>query len=69
MIREIEIAGLVLRNVDAVVIHSQSAPLLLGQSAIQKLGKVSISGNTLTINSYSNQTKVKGNLMPRTRLQ
>ena len=32
--------------------HQQSAPLLLGQSAIQKLGKVSISGNKLTIQSF-----------------
>lgn len=50
-LREIEIGGITLRNIEAVVIHEQSAPLLLGQTAIQKLGKVSISGNALTIAS------------------
>lgn len=51
ILKKIEIGGLVLTDVEAVVIHQQSAPLLLGQSAIQKLGKVSISGNQLTISS------------------
>mgnify|MGYP002624143054 CR=1 FL=1 len=51
-LKTIEIGGLVLHDVEAVVMHQQSAPLLLGQSAIQKLGKVSISGNKLTITSY-----------------
>lgn len=50
----IEIGGLVLNDVEAIVIHQQSAPLLLGQSAIQKLGKVSISGNKLSIQTYGN---------------
>ena len=48
-LKTIEIGGQILKNVEAVVIHGQSAPLLLGQSAIQKLGKVSISGNKLII--------------------
>lgn len=51
-LKTIEIGGLVLHDVEAIVMHQQSAPLLLGQSAIQKLGKVSISGNKLTITSY-----------------
>ena len=51
-LKTIEIGGLVLHNVEAIVMHQQSAPLLLGQSAIQKLGKVSISGDKLTITSY-----------------
>lgn len=53
-LREIKIAGLVLKDVDAVVTHSFGAPLLLGQSAIQKLGTIQINGNELTILDHSN---------------
>lgn len=49
VIKDIEIAGLHISNVEAVVMQSQSAPLLLGQSAIQKLGKISIDANVLSI--------------------
>lgn len=55
-IRDLEIAGLHLYDVKAVVSSSQSAPLLLGQSAIQKLGPVTIEGSDLIIDigsSYS----------------
>ena len=48
-IKDIEIQGMHLRNVEAVVIDGQNAPLLLGQSAIKKLGGFSISGNKLII--------------------
>ena len=48
-IKDIEIEGIHLTNVRAVVIDGQNAPLLLGQSAIQKLGPVEIKGNVLTI--------------------
>ena len=54
LLKEIKIAGLVLRNVEAVVTHSFGAPLLLGQSAIQKLGRIQISGNELTIIEHEN---------------
>ena len=50
-LRDIEIAGLHLKDVEAVVVVGQHAPLLLGQSAIQQLGLVSIRGNKLIINS------------------
>lgn len=50
-LQDIEIAGLHLRNVDAVIIEGQNVPLLLGMSAIQKLGKVTLSGNKLIIDS------------------
>lgn len=53
-IKELLLGGVTLSNVEAVVIHQQSAPLLLGQSAIQKLGLVSIHENQLIINQYSN---------------
>lgn len=49
-LRDVEIAGLHLRNVKATVIDGQNAPLLLGQSAIQALGSVTIRGNLLIIN-------------------
>lgn len=53
IIRDIEIDGLHLRNVEASVIEGQNAPLLLGQSAIQQLGSVTIDGNRLIINDNS----------------
>ena len=48
-LREIEVGGIKIRNVKASIIKSMSAPLLFGQSAIQKLGPIQISGNKLTI--------------------
>ncbi len=39
-IRDVEFGGLHLSNVRASVVKSQRAPLLLGQSALQKLGKI-----------------------------
>ena len=51
-LKDIEISGLHIKNVQAVVISGQNAPLLLGQTAIQKLGKISLNGNKLIINDY-----------------
>ena len=51
VLRDVEISGLHLKNVDAVVIEGQNVPLLLGLSAIQKLGKVTLQGNRLIIDS------------------
>ena len=48
-IKDIEIQGIHLYNVKAVVVDGQNAPLLMGQSAIQKLGSVEINGSTLLI--------------------
>ena len=48
-LKEIEIAGLKLRNVEALVTQNFGAPLLLGQSVIQKLGAIQIQGNELII--------------------
>lgn len=58
-IKDIEISGLHLKNVQAVVISSQNAPLLLGQSAIQKLGHISLNGNKLIINDYEGDYSVE----------
>lgn len=48
-LKDIEISGIHIKNVQAVVLSSQNAPLLLGQSAIQKLGQISLNGNKLII--------------------
>ena len=56
-LRMVEIGGLSLENVSAVVVPTQNAPLLLGQSVIQRLGKVSIDGNYLVIHNANNYTE------------
>jgi len=50
-IRELEIFDRTLYNVEASIINNLNAPLLLGQSVIQELGKIEIDyrNNTLTI--------------------
>ena len=50
-LKKIDINGLVLNNVEASIINSDSAPLLLGQSALSRLGKIQIDykNSTLTI--------------------
>ena len=49
VLRELEIAGVKLHNVSASIVQNLDAPLLLGQSAIQKLGAIRLEGNKLTI--------------------
>lgn len=56
IIREIEIDGIFLKNISATVINNDSAPLLLGQSALKELGKISISGKTLIIEDQHQNT-------------
>jgi len=53
-LRDIEIAGMHLSNVKAVVVEGQKAPLLLGQTAIKELGRISIDGDRLTIHNIDN---------------
>lgn len=53
-LRDIEIQGLHLYNIQAVVIGTQNAPLLMGQSAIQKLGTIQLNGSLLTIHNEDN---------------
>lgn len=61
ILRDIEIGGLHLYDVEASIIEGQRAPLLLGQTAIQKLGKISIEGNELIINDgYSEDCTPNG---------
>jgi clan AA aspartic protease (TIGR02281 family) len=51
-LRSIVIGGKELRNVKASIVHSATAPLLLGQSVLERFGNVSV--------NYSNQTLVLG---------
>jgi clan AA aspartic protease (TIGR02281 family) len=41
-LREVKIGDAVLRNIEASVTHSQSAPLLLGQSVMERFGVIAI---------------------------
>lgn len=45
----VEIGGIVLHNVEATVVDNIQAPLLLGQTALAKFGKISIDYDNLTI--------------------
>lgn len=49
ILKRISIGGCMLYDVTAVITPNQDAPLLLGQSAIQKLGKISIKDHYLII--------------------
>ena len=45
-LREIKIGDAILRNVEASVTHSQQAPLLLGQSVMERFGVITIDNTT-----------------------
>lgn len=65
ILSKIEFAGLTLKNVEASIVNTLDAPLLLGQSAISKLGKIQLEGNKLTIfdaKSSLNSGTTKANL-------
>jgi clan AA aspartic protease (TIGR02281 family) len=64
LLREIEIGDLKLYNVRASIIHGLDAPLLLGQTAISKLGKIQIDGNVLTIMTKGNKSYDFSNSYP-----
>ena len=48
-LKTVEIGGIVLHNVEANVVDNIQAPLLLGQNALSKFGKVTINYNDNTI--------------------
>lgn len=56
-IKEIDIDGIKLRNVRATIIENQTAPLLLGQSAIEKIGKYTIENGKLILLDYPPKNK------------
>ncbi|CAA0228011.1 retropepsin-like aspartic protease [Tenacibaculum maritimum] len=55
IIPSIKVGGFELNNIEAGIVHNMEAPLLLGQSAISKLGKVQLDGNKLIIQKESNK--------------
>ena len=59
ILRDIEIAGLHLKDVEASVVEGQRAPLLLGQTAIQQLGKYAIKDNLLYIYAGQSDTRMR----------
>ena len=64
ILRTVEIGGVELRNVQATIVYSLEAPMLMGQSALSKLGNITIDykNNTLTINNNGK----KGGATPAT---
>lgn len=54
LLKEIKIGPIVINNVKAMVSNTISAPLLLGQSAIQKLGPIQLDGNKLIVSTNKN---------------
>ena len=41
-LREIKVGDAILKNVEASVAHNQKAPLLLGQSVLERFGTITI---------------------------
>jgi len=58
-LRDVEIGGLHLKDVEASVLESMEDDMLLGQSALQRIGPYTISGNKLII-SKSSQPEADG---------
>jgi clan AA aspartic protease (TIGR02281 family) len=52
-LKSIEVAGMTINDVTANVVHDQNAPLLLGQSLLSRLGKITIDGNNLIIHNQN----------------
>lgn len=59
-LREVKIGDIKLADVKAIVIGGQRTPLLFGQSAIQRLGEVSIKGDKLYIKGASTSESTSG---------
>ena len=49
ILREIEVDGYIIKDVSATIVFEQNAPLLLGLSALNKLGKVELQNGILKI--------------------
>lgn len=49
ILRKIDISGYVLTNIKALVVGSEGAPLLIGQNALARMGKISIDYNNNTL--------------------
>ena len=55
LLKLIEISDLQLHNVRASIVHELGAPLLLGQTAIEKLGKIQLDGKELIVMTKGNK--------------
>lgn len=55
ILKEIKFGGLILRDVRASVVESQNAPLLLGQTILQRLGKIEIDNTQRILKITTNQ--------------
>jgi len=53
---EVKVGDVVLKNIEASVSHSQQAPLLLGQSVLERFGTVTIDNinSKLIIKTFGN---------------
>ena len=62
-IRKLEFSGIVLNDVKATIVHNLDAPLLLGQTAMAKLGKFQFDPNngTITILNDFNDFSINDN--------
>lgn len=71
IIKELKIGDKTLYNVKASIVHTLSAPLLLGQSAIERFGKFSVdySTNTLVLGGPSMPSNVSSNNSQPTKTQ
>lgn len=60
-LKTIDIGGIILKNVRTSIMHQQNSPLLLGQSAISKLGTYTIKDNKLIFREIESK-KTKNNI-------
>lgn len=68
LIRKIEIGNKTLTNIEASIVHSLDAPLLLGQSVMERFGKFTVdyANNTISIdNSNVNLNIISTNQLPK----
>ena len=49
ILREIKIGNKIINNIEASIVNNTNAPLLIGQSALEKLGKITFDTNTKTM--------------------
>lgn len=59
ILRKIEFNGMTLYDVEASVVYNMRAPLLLGQSAISKLGKIQIDPEKNTLTVFNKDAEIK----------
>lgn len=58
-LHSIEIEGIMMTDIKAMVVKSIDAPLLLGQTAIQKMGRIELSGDSLFIYQKGANTEMQ----------